>query len=34
MEMTFAALAYNSVTKLKPIDIMNGHINNEYPFGQ
>jgi len=36
MKIIYAILAYNnsihSVTKLKPIDIINGHINNENPF--
>lgn len=35
-KMTYAILAYNhsihSVTKLKPIDVINGHIINENPF--
>ncbi|CAH1970941.1 unnamed protein product, partial [Acanthoscelides obtectus] len=36
MKMLYAALAYNhtlhSVTKLKPIDIINGHITSNEPF--
>lgn len=36
MKITYAVLAYNhsihSVTKLKPIDVINGHISSDNPF--